>query len=108
MQTTQPAARTCKQCAPAGESKANGSSSKSAAAAARAKQQMAAWQQTGRTKKEGEENNKENPKEELLSLLQKFMVPTPDITYQRDFMGFDVGTRSEGKIVPILLTVEVN
>ncbi|MEM6378400.1 MAG: C1 family peptidase [Bacteroidota bacterium] len=52
--------------------------------------------------------NKENPKEELLNLLQKFMVPTPDITYQRDFMGFDVGTRSEGKIIPILLTVEVN
>ncbi len=52
--------------------------------------------------------NKSNLKNHLLKKLNKFMVPSPDITYDKYRMGFDVSTRSEGKIVPILLEVEVN
>lgn len=45
--------------------------------------------------------------DQLLSMLEKFMVPAPDITYQRGEMGFEVSTRSEGKIVPIILSVDI-
>ncbi len=51
--------------------------------------------------------NKSQLQEQLKSLLGKFMVPGPDITYQKNQMGFEVSTRSEGKIVPIVLSVDV-
>ncbi len=52
--------------------------------------------------------HKDRLKGRLLELLDKFMVPLPDITYERAQMGFDISTRSDGKIVPIVLTVNVN
>ncbi len=51
---------------------------------------------------------KDRLKNRLLELLDKFMVPLPDITYRQDQMGFDISTRSDGKIVPVVLTVNVN
>ncbi|MEL7119570.1 MAG: C1 family peptidase [Bacteroidota bacterium] len=52
--------------------------------------------------------SKDNLKGKLLSMLEKFMIPLSDITYQSDRMGFEVSTRSDGKIVPMILSVEVN
>lgn len=43
----------------------------------------------------------------LYNILNKYLVPTADITYNRNEMGFDVSSRSGGRIVPIVLTVEV-
>jgi hypothetical protein len=42
---------------------------------------------------------------ELPKLLKKHMVPFSDIHYFSDRMGFEVSTRSEGKIVPLILEV---
>ncbi len=44
--------------------------------------------------------------EELPRLLQKYMIPFSDITYRTNEMGFEVGTRSTGKIVPLVLRLE--
>lgn len=52
-------------------------------------------------------NNKEDLTSKLNQILGKFMVPTADITYQENQMGFEVSTRSDGKIVPIILSVSV-
>lgn len=51
--------------------------------------------------------NKSRLKDQLMEMLGKFMVPAPDITYQRGQMGFEVSTRSEGKIVPVILSVDI-
>lgn len=40
--------------------------------------------------------------------LDKWMVTPTDITYSRSGMGFEVSTRSEGKIVPLILKVNVS
>lgn len=40
--------------------------------------------------------------------LDKWMVTLTDITYSKVGMGFEVGTRSEGKIVPLILKVNVS
>ncbi|MBK7870675.1 MAG: DUF4384 domain-containing protein [Saprospiraceae bacterium] len=53
-------------------------------------------------------SNKKNLKTHLFQLLEKYMIPLADITYQQETMGFEVSTRSDGKIVPILLTVSVH
>ncbi len=42
----------------------------------------------------------------LPRILQKHMIPFADITYSPGHMGFEVSTRSSGKIVPIILRVE--
>ena len=42
----------------------------------------------------------------LSRLIKKHMVPFADITYEQNNMGFQVSTRSQGKIVPIILAVE--
>lgn len=52
--------------------------------------------------------NKEHLKDQLFSILEPHMIPLPDITYHRNSMSFDVSSRSDGKIVPIVLTVEVD
>ncbi|MCB0632253.1 MAG: C1 family peptidase [Saprospiraceae bacterium] len=52
--------------------------------------------------------HKDNLIRHLHTMLDRFMVPLSDITYQKDQMGFEVSTRSEGKIVPIVLTVKVS
>ncbi len=39
-------------------------------------------------------------------LLGKHMIPYADINYHSSGMGFEVSTRSTGKIVPLILTVE--
>lgn len=46
--------------------------------------------------------------ESIPRILQKHMIPFADITYSPDHMGFEVSTRSIGKIVPIVLKVEAN
>jgi hypothetical protein len=46
--------------------------------------------------------------ENLPRLIRKYMVPFADITYSRDKMGFKVATRSDGRIVPIILKVRVD
>jgi hypothetical protein len=51
--------------------------------------------------------DKDNLKDRLMTLLQKHMVPKADITYRNAKMGFEVSTRSTGKIVPIVLMVNV-
>ncbi|NND32295.1 MAG: DUF4384 domain-containing protein, partial [Saprospiraceae bacterium] len=43
--------------------------------------------------------------DDLPRLLRKHMVPFSDITYYKDKMGFEVKTRSGGKIVPLILRV---
>ncbi|MBK8501707.1 MAG: DUF4384 domain-containing protein [Saprospiraceae bacterium] len=48
----------------------------------------------------------ETPDTKLPRLLKKYMVPFSDILYYPDHMGFEVSTRSEGKIVPIILKVK--
>lgn len=50
----------------------------------------------------------ENLDEKLPRLLRKYMVPFSDITYSTDRMGFDVSTRSDGRIVPIILKVKTS
>lgn len=52
--------------------------------------------------------HKDNLTGQLHKMLDRFMVPTSDITYRQDQMGFEVSTRSEGKIVPVILTVRVS
>ncbi len=51
---------------------------------------------------------KANMSGRLFEILGKYMVPSSDITYQPNEMAFEVSTRSTGKIVPIILTVNVN
>ncbi len=46
--------------------------------------------------------------EKLPRLLKKHMIPFADITYDPEKMGFEVSTRSTGKIVPIILTVDTD
>ena len=46
--------------------------------------------------------------ENLPRILQKHMIPFADITYSPYKMGFEVSTRSSGKIVPIILKVEAD
>ena len=46
--------------------------------------------------------------EALPRIISKHMVPFADITYEKNAMGFNVSTRSEGKIVPIILEVDAN
>jgi hypothetical protein len=43
--------------------------------------------------------------DKLPKILKKHMVPFADIQYFPDRMGFEVSTRSEGKIVPLILKV---
>jgi len=43
----------------------------------------------------------------LHQILGKFMIPTSDIIYQKEQMGFEAKTSSGGKIVPIILSVSV-
>jgi len=50
-------------------------------------------------------NASENIEAKLPRLLTKHMIPFSDITYDKEQMGFSVETRSEGKIVPIILKV---
>jgi hypothetical protein len=50
----------------------------------------------------------ESPDTKLPRLLKKYMVPFSDILYYPDHMGFEVSTRSDGKIVPIILKVSAN
>lgn len=50
-------------------------------------------------------NADHKPDEELPRLLRKYMVPFSDIRYFPDHMGFEVNTRSDGRIVPIILRV---
>ena len=52
--------------------------------------------------------NKDDLTTHLHQMLGRFMVPHADITYQKKQMGFEVSTRSEGKIVPVVLTVDVS
>ena len=40
--------------------------------------------------------------------LNQWMVTPTDITYSRSEMGFEVSTRSDGKIVPLILKVNVS
>ena len=47
-----------------------------------------------------------NVDEKLPRLIKKYMVPFADITYDADKMGFKVDTRSDGRIVPIILKVK--
>jgi hypothetical protein len=42
----------------------------------------------------------------LLKILGKYAVPSADITYATDHIGFNAATRSEGFIVPLVLEVE--
>jgi hypothetical protein len=51
--------------------------------------------------------NKFQLQDQLMSILGKFIVPAADITYEKNRMGFEVSTRSEGKIVPIVLSVDI-
>ncbi|MCB0688315.1 MAG: DUF4384 domain-containing protein, partial [Saprospiraceae bacterium] len=44
----------------------------------------------------------------LPKLLRKYMVPFADIHYYTNRMGFDVSTRSDGLIVPIVLNVKTS
>ena len=43
----------------------------------------------------------------LSSILADYAVPSSDITYNTNKMGFEVSTRSEGRIVPIILEINV-
>ena len=52
--------------------------------------------------------NKPNLQEKLKQVLQKHLIPDADIQYYKNKMGFEVSSRSKGKIVAILLDVEVN
>ena len=45
--------------------------------------------------------------ENLPQFLSEHQIPSPDIHYATEEMSFEVSTRSQGKIVPILLTVQV-
>lgn len=53
-------------------------------------------------------NADENVDLKLPRLLRKYMVPFSDIRYFPDHMGFEVSTRSDGRIVPIILRVKTN
>ncbi len=46
--------------------------------------------------------------EALPRIIKKHMIPFADITYQKNEMGFNVSTRSQGKIIPIILEVTAN
>lgn len=45
--------------------------------------------------------------ESLLKILEKHMIPASDINFDLNSMGFEVSSRSSGKIVPIILEVSV-
>ena len=44
----------------------------------------------------------------LYQVLGKHIVPTEDILYQENQMGFEASTRNDGKIVPVILRVSVD
>ncbi len=44
----------------------------------------------------------------LFEVLDKYVVPPSDINYSDGRMGFDVNSNSGGRIVPIVLSVDVN
>lgn len=50
--------------------------------------------------------NEELVQQKLPKLLKKYMVPFSDIDYDMSTMGFEVSTRTNGKIVPVILRVE--
>lgn len=52
--------------------------------------------------------NQEDLVSSIYQKLNQWMITPTDITYSRSEMGFDVSTRSEGKIVPIILKVNVS
>ena len=52
--------------------------------------------------------NKHNISGHLHKLLNRHMVPGSDINYHPTQMGFEASTRSGGKIIPIVLTVDVS
>ncbi|HKK76699.1 MAG TPA: C1 family peptidase [Saprospiraceae bacterium] len=43
--------------------------------------------------------------QQLLSILEPFMVPLADIAYAKDEVAFSVRTRSEGMVVPLIIEV---
>lgn len=52
-------------------------------------------------------DKKDNLKEHLENLLDKYTFAASDITFIPGKMGFDVSTRNDGKIIPVVLRVEV-
>ena len=50
--------------------------------------------------------NEDLVQQKLPRLLKKYMVPFSDIDYDVSTMGFEVSTRTNGKIVPVILRVE--